>query len=153
MPVVDKTFQSATRRVLRRRRGLRPEEHHLGGAHGHEAAVSIDKMLQGEDMSRERPPPGVNVVSQKMGIHEWSYDNEISLDQRFKVPHARPKEEALKDIKPRSSSASIVELALKEAQRCLNCDVQTVFSAQALHRVRRLRRHLPDGLHHLHPER
>jgi NAD-dependent dihydropyrimidine dehydrogenase PreA subunit len=45
------------------------------------------------------------------------------------------------------------ELAFKEAQRCLNCDVQTVFDGQALHRVRRLRRHLPDGLHQLHRER
>ena len=53
----------------------------------------------------------------------------------------------------RSSSASTASSAIAEAQRCLNCDVQTVFADTALHRVRRLRRHLPDGLHHLHRER
>ena len=54
-------------------------------AHGHEAAVSIDKMLNGEDIT-ERPLPAVELMSQKMGIHEWSYDNEIALDKRYKVP-------------------------------------------------------------------
>ncbi len=57
-------------------------------AHGHEAAVSIDKLLNGEDID-DRPLPAVEVMSQKMGIHEWSYDNEIALDKRYKVPHAR----------------------------------------------------------------
>ena len=57
-------------------------------AHGHEAAISIDKMLNGEDVA-DRPPPVVKLMSQKMGIHEWSYDNDISIDQRYKVPHAR----------------------------------------------------------------
>ena len=51
-------------------------------AHGHEAAISIDKMLQGENVA-ERPPPGVNVASQKMGIHEWSYDNALTIDHRL----------------------------------------------------------------------
>ena len=27
------------------------------------------------------------ISSQKMGIHEWSYDNDISGDKRYKVPH------------------------------------------------------------------
>ena len=57
-------------------------------AHGHEAAVSIDKVLHGEDIA-DRPLPAVEVMSQKMGIHEWSYDNEIALDKRYKVPHPR----------------------------------------------------------------
>jgi formate dehydrogenase beta subunit len=96
-------------------------------AHGHEAAVSIDKLLSGEDIA-DRPLPAVEVVSQKMGIHEWSYDNEISLDQRFKVPH-RDKVIALKDIKAEVELGYDPNLALQEAYRCLNCDVQTVFSA------------------------
>ena len=66
-------------------------------AHGHEAAVSIDKLLNGEDIT-DRPLPAVELMSQKMGIHEWSYDNEIALDQRYKVP-LRDKVVALKDIK------------------------------------------------------
>ena len=97
-------------------------------AHGHEAAVSIDKMLNGEDIT-DRPLPAVELMSQKMGIHEWSYDNEIALDQRYKVP-LRDKVVALKDIKAEVELGFDVQLALKEAGRCLNCDVQTVFSAQ-----------------------
>jgi formate dehydrogenase (NADP+) beta subunit len=96
-------------------------------AHGHEAAVSIDMMLGGEDIN-ERPLPAVEVMSQKMGIHEWSYDNEISPDKRLRVP-LRDKVVALKDIKAEVELGFDVELAFKEAERCLNCDVQTVFTA------------------------
>jgi NADPH-dependent glutamate synthase beta subunit-like oxidoreductase len=97
-------------------------------AHGHEAAVSIDKILNGEDIA-DRPAPAVEIMSQKMGIHEWSYDNEIALDKRYKVPH-RDKVIALKDIKAEVELGFDDKLAFAEAGRCLNCDVQTVFSAQ-----------------------
>jgi formate dehydrogenase (NADP+) beta subunit len=97
-------------------------------AHGHEAAVSIDKLLNSEDIA-ERPAPAVEIMSQKMGIHEWSYDNEIALDKRYKVPH-RDKVIALKDIKAEVELGFDEKLAFAEAGRCLNCDVQTVFSAQ-----------------------
>ncbi len=96
-------------------------------AHGHEAAVSIDMMLSGEDID-VRPLPAVDVMSQKMGIHEWSYDNEISPDKRLRVP-LRDKVVALKDIKAEVELGYDVQLALKEAERCLNCDIQTVFTA------------------------
>ena len=96
-------------------------------AHGHEAAVSIDKLLSGEDVN-DRPLPAVEVVSQKMGIHEWSYDNDISADRRFKVP-LRDKVVALADIKAEVELGFDDRLALKEAHRCLNCDIQTVFTA------------------------
>ena len=90
-------------------------------------------------------------MSQKMGIHEWSYDNDVSLDLRFKVPHA-PKELTLKDVKMEVELGFNKELGFKEAQRCLNCDIETVFDTNLLHRMRCLRRYLPDGLHHLHAE-
>ena len=96
-------------------------------AHGHEAALSIDMMLGGEDI-HVRPLPAVDVMSQKMGIHEWSYDNEISPDKRLRVP-LRDKVIALKDIKAEVELGYDAQLALKEADRCLNCDVQTVFTA------------------------
>ncbi len=96
-------------------------------AHGHEAALSIDMMLSGEDIN-VRPLPAVDVMSQKMGIHEWSYDNEISPDKRLRVP-LRDKVVALKDIKAEVELGFDAQLALKEAERCLNCDVQTVFTA------------------------
>jgi formate dehydrogenase beta subunit len=95
-------------------------------AHGHEAAVSIDKVLNGEDID-ERPAPAVELISQKMGIHEWSYDNEIALDKRYRVP-LRDKVVALRDIKMEVELGFDPQLALAEAGRCLNCDVQTVFT-------------------------
>ncbi|MBM3524777.1 MAG: 4Fe-4S dicluster domain-containing protein, partial [Alphaproteobacteria bacterium] len=96
-------------------------------AHGHAAAVSIDKLLTGEDVS-QRPAPGVNLTSQKMGIHEWSYDNDVSLDLRFKVP-LKDKDVALRDIKVEVELGFDEQLAFQEAQRCLNCDIQTVFKS------------------------
>jgi formate dehydrogenase (NADP+) beta subunit len=95
-------------------------------AHGHDAAISIDKLCHGEDV-RDRPPPGVTLVSQKMGIHEWSYDNDISNDVRYKVPH-QDNAVALKDIKVEVELGYDEKLAFLEAERCLNCDIQTVFT-------------------------
>jgi formate dehydrogenase beta subunit len=95
-------------------------------AHGHEAAVSIDRFLNGEDVSR-RPPPMTNLMSQKMGIHEWSYHNDVSGDARFKVPWAAA-EQALASIKIEVELGFDAATAFKEASRCLNCDVQTVFN-------------------------
>jgi formate dehydrogenase beta subunit len=95
-------------------------------AHGHEAAISIHKLCSGEDIA-DRPPPMVNLTSQKMGIHEWSYDNDISLDRRYRVP-LREKAAALRDIRAEVELGFDPQLALAEAERCLNCDVQTVFT-------------------------
>ncbi|MBV8777898.1 MAG: FAD-dependent oxidoreductase [Alphaproteobacteria bacterium] len=95
-------------------------------AHGHEAAISIDKFCHGEDVN-DRPPPGTTLVSQKMGIHEWSYDNDVSNDVRYKVP-LRDTAVALKDIKVEVELGFDEKLGYLEAERCLNCDVQTVFT-------------------------
>jgi len=97
-------------------------------AHGHDAALSIHKLLSGENVN-ERPLPEVQISSQKMGIHEWSYDNDVSPDKRYRVPH-RDKVVALKDIRAEVELGYDVKLALGEAHRCLNCDVQTVFTGQ-----------------------
>jgi len=95
-------------------------------AHGHEAAISIDKFCQGENLTL-RPPPTVNLMSQKMGIHEWSYDNDVALDKRYRVP-LRELKVALKDIKLEVELGYDEALAYREAERCLNCDMQTVFA-------------------------
>jgi len=97
-------------------------------AHGHDAAVSIDKYLHRED-PRERPLPKVLQQSQKMGIHEWSYDNQVSMDQRYRVP-TKENRIALKDIRVEVEMGFDPKLALAEAERCLNCDVQTVFAGK-----------------------
>lgn len=98
-------------------------------AHGHEAAVSIDRLLHGEDVS-VRPAPMTNLMSTKMGIHEWSYHNDVSPAVRFKVPWAKA-EQALASIKVEVELGFDAATAFKEAHRCLNCDVQTVFSKQS----------------------
>ncbi|MEO8811345.1 MAG: FAD-dependent oxidoreductase, partial [Caulobacteraceae bacterium] len=95
-------------------------------AHGHEAAISIHSFCHGEDVE-VRPAPGVTLVSQKMGIHEWSYDNDISNAVRNRVP-LRDKREALGNVKLEVELGFDAAVGFKEAQRCLNCDVETVFA-------------------------
>jgi NADPH-dependent glutamate synthase beta subunit-like oxidoreductase len=128
MPVVNETtFQSTEPRVfLGGDAAFGPKNIIWAVAHGHQAAISIHQFCQGTDVN-DRPPPMVTLVSQKMGIHEWSYDNPVSPDLRFKVPH-RNKAIALKDIKAEVELGFDDKLAFAEAQRCLNCDVQTIFT-------------------------
>jgi formate dehydrogenase beta subunit len=128
MPVVDELTMGSTnpRVFFGGDAAFGPKNIIWAVAHGHQAAISIHQLCQGESV-RDRPPPLVNLMSQKMGIHEWSYDNDISLDLRFKVPH-RDKVIALRDIKAEVELGFDDKLAFAEAQRCLNCDVQTVFS-------------------------
>ena len=131
LPVLDAvTFQASVPKVFfGGDAAFGPKNIITAVAHGHEAAVSIDRFLNGEDVT-QRPPPHVNLVSQKMGIHEWSYDNAPSNDLRFKVPWAAA-EKALASIKVEVELGFSLETAFKEAQRCLNCDVQTVFADKA----------------------
>jgi NADPH-dependent glutamate synthase beta subunit-like oxidoreductase/ferredoxin len=96
-------------------------------AHGHEAAVSMHKYCQGEDLT-DRLPVGVNLSSQKMGMHEWSYSNDYDPAARRLMPHV--------DLKKRFKKLDIevelgftAEQTLQEVERCLNCDIQTVFTA------------------------
>jgi len=128
MPVVDKiTHQSTLPHVLfGGDAAFGPKNIIWAVAHGHAAAISIDKLLHGED-TRERPDPMVQLDSQKMGIHEWSYDNAVSPDERYVVPWS----EAAKKLDSMHVEVELgfdVQTAWKETQRCLNCDVQTVFT-------------------------
>ena len=131
LPALDAaTFQSSLPRVFfGGDAAFGPKNIITAVAHGHEAAVSIDKFLHGEDVTR-RPEPHVNLMSQKMGIHEWSYDNAVSNDARYKVPWAAA-EKALASIRIEVELGFDAATAYKEAERCLNCDVQTVFAAPA----------------------
>jgi NADPH-dependent glutamate synthase beta subunit-like oxidoreductase len=129
MPVVDEvTFQSTNPKVFfGGDSAFGPENIITAVAHGHQAAISIDRFCQGEDV-KQRPAPGVNLVSQKMGVHEWCYDNAIENDQRYIVPLA-DKKKSLTDRKMEVELGFDAGTGFKEAQRCLNCDVQTVFDA------------------------
>ncbi|MCX7961484.1 MAG: FAD-dependent oxidoreductase [Burkholderiales bacterium] len=131
MPVVDPvTMQSTLAHVFfGGDAAFGPKNIIWAVAHGHAAAISIDKLLSGDDV-RVRPAPHMNLVSQKMGIHEWSYDNEIAVAQRYKVPW-RDIKETLRNVRIEVELGFDLATAWKEAQRCLNCDVQTVFTAHA----------------------
>jgi len=96
--------------------------------HGHQAAISIHQHCQGKAVS-ERLAPGVNLQSRKMGMHEWSYANDYSGLERRLVPHVSLKER-FKKINIEVELGFTVEQAAEEVQRCLNCDVQTIFDAK-----------------------
>ena len=127
-PEVNKvTFQSTLPRVFfGGDAAWGPENIIWAVAHGHQAAISIDHFCNNKDLE-DRPSPLTNLVSQKMGIHEWSYPNDISNSDRFAVPHAE-KELSLTDLNMEVELGYDEKLAFEEAQRCLNCDIQTVFS-------------------------
>jgi len=96
--------------------------------HGHQAAISIHKHCQGESVS-ERLPPGVNLQSRKMGMHEWSYSNDYAPVERRLMPHVSLKER-FKKLNIEVELGFTAEQTAQEVQRCLNCDVQTVFAAK-----------------------
>ena len=96
--------------------------------HGHQAAISIHQHCQGEAVT-QRLPPGVNLQSRKMGMHEWSYSNEYAPLERRLMPHVSLKER-FKKLNIEVELGFTAEQAAQEVQRCLNCDVQTVFSAK-----------------------
>jgi formate dehydrogenase (NADP+) beta subunit len=128
MPVVDPvTFQSTHPRVFfGGDAAFGPKNIITAVAHGHQAAISIDLFCHGKAV-QQRPAPFTNLLSQKMGIHEWSYDSAVAADLRYAVPQAA-KAITLKNIRQEVELGFALPTAFKEAQRCLNCDVQTVFS-------------------------
>ena len=128
-PVLDDdTLQSTNSKIFfGGDSALGPENIIWASAHAHKAAISMHLFCQGKNIKNERPPEGVNLLSQKMGIHEWSYDAEHDPSVRRIVPHAH-KEASLKNIKVEVELGFDEKLGFDEAQRCLNCDVQTVFT-------------------------
>lgn len=95
--------------------------------HGHQAAISIHRYCQGESIT-DRLPDGLNLASQKMGMHEWSFSNDYDDASRRLMPHVDLKER-FKQIDIEVELGFTAEQAVQEVERCLNCDIQTVFSA------------------------
>ena len=129
VPVVDPTTFESTRKgvFFGGDAAFGPKNIIWAVEHGHQAAISIHKYCQGTNLS-DRLPRGVNLTTAKMGIHEWSYSNDYDPADRRIMPHV--------DLKKRFRKLNIeVELgfsaddAAAEVERCLNCDLQTVFSA------------------------
>lgn len=99
-----------------------------GVEHGHQAAISIHLHCQGLPLT-DRLPPGINLQSRKMGMHEWAYANDYSPIERRLMPHVSLKER-FKKLDIEVELGFTAEQAAEEVQRCLNCDVQTVFDAK-----------------------
>ena len=128
VPVVDaRTFQSTRPGVFfGGDAAFGPKNIIWAVEHGHQAAISIHRHCQGESVS-ERLAPGVNLQSRKMGMHEWSYSNDYTPVERRLMPHVSLKER-FKKLNIEVELGFTAEQAAQEVQRCLNCDVQTVFT-------------------------
>jgi NADPH-dependent glutamate synthase beta subunit-like oxidoreductase/ferredoxin len=130
VPVVDKlTFQSTLPNVFfGGDAAFGPKNIIWSVEHGHQAAISIHKLCSGEAVSA-RMPRGVTLSSRKMGMHEWSYKNEYNGAERRLVPHVGLIER-FKKVNVEVELGFTAEQAALEVQRCLNCDMQTVFTAK-----------------------
>ncbi|MEJ2139482.1 MAG: FAD-dependent oxidoreductase [Gammaproteobacteria bacterium] len=130
VPVVDeKTFQSTREGVFfGGDAAFGPKNIIWAVEHGHQAAISIHKYCQGEDVT-DRMPDGQTLSSTKMGIHEWSYSNDFDGSERTIMPHVDLKER-FKKLNIEVELGFSPELAAEEVERCLNCDIQTVFTTQ-----------------------
>jgi ferredoxin len=128
MPVVDKTtFQSTRGNVFfGGDAAFGPKNIIWAVEHGHQAAISIHKHCQGASVS-DRLSPSMHLSSRKMGIHEWSYSNDYSSMARRTMPRVAL-EKRFKRLEIEVELGFTVEQTLKEAERCLNCDIQTVFT-------------------------
>ncbi len=126
-PVVDATTMMSTRPgvFFGGDAAFGPKNIIWAVAHGHQAAISIHKHCQGEDVN-DRLPDGMNLISQKMGIHEWSYSNDYNPAERRLMP-AVDLAERFKKIDIEVELGFTPEQTLAEVERCLNCDIQTVF--------------------------
>ncbi len=126
--VDDITFQSTNPKVFfGGDAAFGPKNIITAVAQGHDAALSIDMFCKGQDL-KDRPPAGTtNLISQKMGIHDWSYASMVTEEERHLVPHV-DLDEAIHSHKLEVELGFDKDVALNEAERCLNCDVETVFT-------------------------
>lgn len=131
LPVLDeKTFQSTIPKVFfGGDAAFGPKNVISAVAHGHQAAISIDLFCHGKDLHADRPAPHLNLISQKMGLYDWAYDNNISDAHRHKVPTVDPVR-SLKDRLMEVELGFSQDVGLDEGLRCLNCDIQTIFDAE-----------------------
>lgn len=127
-PQVDKTtFQSTVKKIFfGGDAAFGPGNVITAVAHGHEAAISIDLFCRGEDL-KNRPLPRTTLAGQKMGFHDWIYHSEVSEEVRQDVPMV-PKIKSIKDRLMEVEIGFDKIVGLKEALRCINCDVQTIFN-------------------------
>ena len=130
VPVVDKTTYQSTRDgvFFGGDAAFGPENIIWAVEHGHQAAISIHQYCNGEDIN-DRLAMGMNLSSAKMGIHEWSYSNDYDTAERRLMPHIDLKER-FKKLNLEVELGFTADQAVREVERCMNCDIQTVFAAK-----------------------
>jgi formate dehydrogenase (NADP+) beta subunit len=130
MPVVDRaTFQSTLPGVFfGGDAAWGPENIIWAVEHGHQAALSIHAHCTGASLT-DRPAHGMNLLSEKMGLHQWAYSNAYSHAQRAKMVHAEL-EQRFSDLGVEVELGFTAAQTADEVQRCLNCDIQTHFTAE-----------------------
>ena len=126
-PMVDETTFQSTRKGIffGGDSAFGPKNIIWAVEHGHQAAISIHRHCQGESL-QDRLPTLLNLNSTKMGMHEWSYSNFFDPAARRKMMH-EPLETRFDDLGREVELGFDAEQTAKEVERCLNCDVQTVF--------------------------
>jgi formate dehydrogenase beta subunit len=130
MPVVDRSTFMTTREgvFVGGDAAWGPENIIWAVEHGHQAAISIHHYCQGIAVT-ERPPYGMNLVSTKMGIHEWRYSNDYDPVNRTPMRY-EALEQRLADMNVEAELGYDIKQTAKEVERCLNCDIQTDFTAK-----------------------
>ena len=153
MPIVDKTTFMTSRPgvFVGGDAAWGPENIIWAVEHGHQAAISIHAYCEGRSLT-DRPPEGMNLVSQKMGLHEWSYSNDYDEAERVKMRHV-DLQERFKRLDIEVEEGFDIEQSLTEVERCRQLRHSDALRGPPLHRVRRLHRHLPARLPDDHPQR
>jgi formate dehydrogenase beta subunit len=129
MPKVDRATMASTRAgvFFGGDAAWGPENIIWAVEHGHQAAISMHNHCQGVSLT-DRPPQGMNLVSAKVGMHAWSYSNDYSPASRTKMTHAEL-EERFSRLSVEVELGFTPEQTAREVERCLNCDIQTHFTA------------------------
>jgi len=129
MPIVDRsTFMTSLDGVfVGGDAAWGPENIIWAVEHGHQAAISLHRYCQGESIA-DRPSYGQNLLSLKMGLHEWSYSNDYDESDRTRMRHVELQERLAK-MEIEVELGFDFEEAMREVERCLNCDAQTHFIA------------------------
>ncbi len=126
-PLVDKVTYESTRKgvFFGGDSAFGPKNIIWAVEHGHQAAISIHLHCQGKSLT-ERLPDRLNLGSRKMGMHEWSYSNDFDPAARRKMMHVSLKTR-FEELGREVELGFDADQAAREVERCLNCDIQTVF--------------------------
>ena len=129
MPVVDRTTMQSTLPgvFFGGDAAWGPENIIWAVEHGHQAAISINNHCKKAPLA-ERPPYGMNLVSAKVGMHAWSYSNDYNPSPRAKMQHAELTQR-FANLGVEVELGYTAEQTAREVERCLNCDIQTHFTA------------------------